>query len=304
MRRGIAGGLAVGGVLAALGWIGTNAWRQQTIARLKAGSTCVQTSRGAVECSILYPQAEKTPVLLLHGSPGGYDQAQVVGSMIFSAERMLIAPSRPGYLRTAIELGRTPGEQAELMAALLDALNIEKAIVMPFSGGGPVGMEFALRYPERTAALINVSAVTSALDDPVNLNTFQRSDLAAWLTLMVMKTVPAVLGQAVRQTPAARDAMMQLAETTFPIDLRMDGWINDAEQLKRLSPVPMEQIHRPTLMVHGSADENVPFAQAQAAAATIPNATLVTIEGGEHNFSIFDPMAARQIHNFLRDYAL
>jgi pimeloyl-ACP methyl ester carboxylesterase len=303
MHRGIAGGLAIGG-MAALLWLGAHRWRRQTVARLNAGSQCIQTARGSIEYSVLYPQAEKTPVLVLHGSPGGYDQAEVIGRTIFNTERTLIAPSRPGYQRTPLQVGKTPGDQAEAMAALLDALDVAKVILLPISGGGPTALEFAARCPDRTAALILASAVTAALDNPVEVSFLQRLDLLAWLTLALAKIVPAVLGQTANYSPAIREAMLNMAGATVPIDLRLEGWINDAEQFTILPPFPFGQICCPTLIIHGSADEIVPYAQAQTAAALIPNATLVTIAGGDHNFSIFAPVEGRQIHNFLRDYAL
>ncbi len=42
-------------------------------------------------------------------------------------------------------------------------------------------------------------------------------------------------------------------------------------------------IHVPTLVVHGDADEVVPFAMGQAVAGAIPGATLHVIHGGHHN---------------------
>jgi hypothetical protein len=39
----------------------------------------------------------------------------------------LLVPSRPGYLRTPLESGRTPEDQADLYAAMLDSLEIERA---------------------------------------------------------------------------------------------------------------------------------------------------------------------------------
>src|SRR5690606_25385515 len=59
--------------------------------------------------------------------------------------------------------GRTPAEQATALAALLDALNIEKVIVMAASGGGPSGISFAAMYPQRTLGLITMAAVSQPM---------------------------------------------------------------------------------------------------------------------------------------------
>ena len=77
-----------------------------------------------------------------------------------------IAVSRPGYLRTPAEVGKTPEEQADAFAALLDALKVDKAIMTGISAGGPPSMQFALRHPDRCAALLLVSAVTERIPVP------------------------------------------------------------------------------------------------------------------------------------------
>ena len=54
---------------------------------------------------------------------------------------------------------------ADDLAALLDALGIERAHIGGISYGGEVGMVFALKYPERTQSLIVTSAVSHL--DPI-----------------------------------------------------------------------------------------------------------------------------------------
>jgi hypothetical protein len=46
-------------------------------------------------------------------------------------------------------------------------------------------------------------------------------------------------------------------------------------------------IHVPTLVIHGNADEVIPFAMGQAVAKAIPGATLHVVSGGHHN-DLFD----------------
>src|SRR5579864_8059557 len=46
-------------------------WRRDVIAGLTAHSTVVQTARGPVEYALY---GAGPPVLILHGTPGGYDQ--------------------------------------------------------------------------------------------------------------------------------------------------------------------------------------------------------------------------------------
>ena len=63
------------------------------------------------------------PLLMLHGTPGGSDQA-LAAARVLEVEARVLAPSRPGYLGTPLSTGRTPSEQADAMIALLDELGV------------------------------------------------------------------------------------------------------------------------------------------------------------------------------------
>ena len=71
----------------------------------------------------------------------------------------VIAPSRPGYLGTVLDVGKTPRDQADAYADLLDALSIRKAAIVALSGGGPSAIQFAAHHADRCAALVLISAV-------------------------------------------------------------------------------------------------------------------------------------------------
>lgn len=87
-----------------------------------AAAEIVETARGAVEFA---RRGEPPYVVLLHGTPGG--PASILGEPFEAAGFGTITPSRPGYLRTPLATGRTFAEQADAVAALLDALAIPGA---------------------------------------------------------------------------------------------------------------------------------------------------------------------------------
>jgi hypothetical protein len=107
-------------------------WRNAVTKNLKRDSVVVQTAKGPIE----YAEVGHGPVVLMvHGDPGGYDQIYQV-LKIDDAEHgdfRYVIPSRPGYLRTPLIVGKTPKEQAEAFAALLDALKIDKVSRRRFS---------------------------------------------------------------------------------------------------------------------------------------------------------------------------
>jgi dipeptidyl aminopeptidase/acylaminoacyl peptidase len=63
-----------------------------------------------------------------------------------------------------------------------------------------------------------------------------------------------------------------------------------------------EKIKVPTLIVHGTADELVPFAQSQKLLDYIPSATLVPIEGSDHRFT--DPKAFEEMTKTTADFII
>ncbi|MBV8138767.1 MAG: alpha/beta fold hydrolase [Deltaproteobacteria bacterium] len=64
----------------------------------------------------------------------------------------------PGHGRSdGVEGLKSIGEYADFLAAFMDALQFQSAVIAGWSMGGAVAMEFALRYPARVEALILVA---------------------------------------------------------------------------------------------------------------------------------------------------
>ena len=68
-------------------------------ARIAGGSRLMTTGCGPVELAEAGP-ANGAPLLIVHGSGGGFDQGLLIGADYAGRGFRVIAPSRPGYLRT------------------------------------------------------------------------------------------------------------------------------------------------------------------------------------------------------------
>jgi pimeloyl-ACP methyl ester carboxylesterase len=68
--------------------------------------------------------------------------------------------------------------------------------------------------------------------------------------------------------------------------LRKAGYDNDMEQFAAITRYPLERITVPTLVLHGTSDYTVSFAEAEFVAGKVPHAKLVAIEGGDHTFYV------------------
>jgi len=124
---------------------------RQARERISVGSQIIETPYGSIEYAVT---GDGPPVLVVHGAGGGFDQGLDLSKVLVQSGFRVIAMSRFGYLRTPLPADASPASQADAYACLLDALSIRRAAVVGFSAGAPSSMQFALRHPERTAALV------------------------------------------------------------------------------------------------------------------------------------------------------
>jgi pimeloyl-ACP methyl ester carboxylesterase len=272
-------------------------WKGECADILRAGATSLPTGRGLIEYATLGDD-DDPPVLVIHGTPGGYDQGLLTASRVGSGQLRFIAPSRSGYLGTALSVGKTPRDQADSYAELLDALSIRRAAIVGLSGGGPSSLQFAVHHAERCAALVLISAVTHKrpgserpLPWRILLSSVLATDFGAWL---VCKAAEAASGRSRYRLHAAREVRAyDLMTTLVPPSLRQAGLANDIEQTSALPEEVPSDISCPTLIIHGQQDRLVRRRHAERAAAAIPQSELVTAPGGHDVFFRSDELASK-----------
>jgi pimeloyl-ACP methyl ester carboxylesterase len=307
-----------GGVIAiAAGVLAAQAYRRYREAtrdiwkRLPRNSRVVATTRGPMEYALV---GEGPTLLFAHGALGGYDQSLNMARLIHGFK--VLAPSRPGYLRTPLTTGRSPSEQADAYAALLDALNISRVAIIGGSGGGPSALRFALQHPGRCWALVLVSAV--CLRPPPSTvgaywcwATLAPFDVAMWwfthLAFQALMSGDGIAPEVRARLEHDQDTMdiVRQALLIHPTSLRTAGLVNDLLQAPRVFPLEgLERIRLPTLVIHGTHDPVVPFANAEHLARTIPGATLLPLEGGGHlSIATHREIAIPALETFLNHHA-
>jgi len=145
-----AAALVVGGGLAGLSCRRFLA-RAQT--RTGQGSSVFEASFGTLEWG---EAGQGPPVLMVHGTGGGFDQGLAFAHRLSADGYRIIAPSRFGYLRTAIPAEAGSAAQAAALVELLDHLGIDRIPVVGGSAGALSAIEFAVRHPARCSALIAI----------------------------------------------------------------------------------------------------------------------------------------------------
>jgi 2-hydroxy-6-oxonona-2,4-dienedioate hydrolase len=309
-RPAVGGPLAVGLLLRRLRRRAAR-WRAGTEARLRAGSRVVETVHGPVEYGVAEPDGSgeaASPLLVLHGTAGGYPVGLVLGRALAAScaegaiPSRIVAPSRPGYLRTPLSTGRTFAEQAEAIAALLDALAIERAAIVGVSSGALPALELALRATARVERLVLWAGVTCRFrPDVAQLARGPlATDLGAQLALRALAVTARLrLRHGDIHDPRALATLRELGAASFPLDLCRAGMRNDDAQVAALPDLSLERLRVPTLIVHGTADRAVPFANAARAAQRIPAARLVPVAGADHALTLVAPDALGAIAEFL-----
>ena len=256
-------------------------WKRRQLLRIGEAGKLLETALGPVE----YGSWGQGPaVLVVHGSPGGYDQGLAFAKLIGSQRCSFITLSRPGYLQTPLRVGQTPEQQADLYATLLDALGIERAAVIGISGGGPSSLQFALRHPERCRGLALISTVSGRYDEVELRRALPRVRRFFNLVYNKLITLDPFLYLLLPVTRMQPDHMIsaEFLQSVMLYRLRKVGYANDMAQFAILPPFPLEQIAAPTFVVHGTGDTEVPFEHATRLASEIPNVKLLTINDGKH----------------------
>ncbi|HEV2033031.1 MAG TPA: alpha/beta hydrolase [Candidatus Dormibacteraeota bacterium] len=191
---------------------------------------------------------------------------------------------------------------ADDLKGLLDYLGIERAAIGGMSQGGFVALRFALRYPERVAALLLIDT-QAGVEDPDKAATYEMM-LDVW---------------------EAEGLNDQLAETIAAIILGnewpgREPWITKWRQWTRslLRPafqtlVGREDIHdrlgeikAPALVVYGAEDAAISFELTQRLCSELADCRgLVLVEGAGHASNLTHPDEVNvALKQFLGDLAL
>lgn len=187
-------------------------------------------------------------------------------------------------------------DSAEDLAALLDRLGVERAVIGGMSAGGFISLRFALLHPGRVAGLVLIDT-QAGLEDPANVAAYD-SMKEVWVTEgpsdQLLEMVAAViLGDYAgrpewiaewRQRPAAE------------LDPKYRNLMERDDVTARLG-----EIGAPAVVLHGEVDAAIPLERAEALCAGLSGCRgVVVVPGGGHASNLSNPeFANRVIEEFL-----
>lgn len=171
-------------------------------------------------------------------------------------------------------------ELASDVAALLDHLQIARAVFVGLSIGGMVGQLFALQYPDRLTGLVLCSTgsrtepqAKATIEDRINsvrtegLKGQLQSTLSRWFT-----------AKFIEETPATMAWISDLILATS-----VDGYTGCARAIQDLDAIDaLSEIRVKTLIIPGEHDLGFPEKVSRAIQQKIANSELILLKGAAH----------------------
>lgn len=251
-----------------------------------------------------------TPAFVLHGTPGSrLNGRHPDPSRVADAGLRVITYDRPGYGRSTRHPGRAVVDCVADIAAIADALGIERFVVTGGSGGGPHALAAAARLPERVIrAECNVSGApydVPDLDwfegmDPENVKEFgwalegeetlvRELEQEAEGKLSQLDEDPATLlggfqlseaDQTVLQDQVVRERMRKSFREALASGVW--GWVDDDLAFVKPWGFEVEEIRVPVQVRYGAGDVLVPVGHGEWLARHVPNANVIVDHEAGH----------------------
>jgi pimeloyl-ACP methyl ester carboxylesterase len=239
-----------------------------------------------------YGQGEPT-FILLHGFGASlFSWREVTGPL--SKYGTVIAYDRPAFGLTERPMqweGENPysqQSQVDLVIGLMDALNIEKAILIGNSAGGTISMLAALQYPERVQALILVDpAVYAGGGAPSWIRPILKTPQMNHVGPLIARQIQTQGNEFIKTAWHDPSKITPDIFEGYQKPLRAENWdkalwfLTVASQESGLAD-RLDELTLPTLVITGDDDRIVPTEQSLRLADELPNADLRVIAQSGH----------------------
>ncbi|MDX8460963.1 alpha/beta fold hydrolase [Mesorhizobium humile] len=104
--------------------------------------------------------ADLPPVVFIHGASANLKDQMLPLEPLLEGRAEMLFLDRPGFGWSERGDNETLATQADTIAALMDRLGIEKAVIVAHSFGGAITTAFARQHPDKTLGLVFLSPAT------------------------------------------------------------------------------------------------------------------------------------------------
>jgi pimeloyl-ACP methyl ester carboxylesterase len=247
--------------------------------------------------------ADGQVILFIHGTAAWSGLWRETMTPLAEAGYHCIAIDIPpfGFSERPSALSYGNAAQAKRIAALMDALEIERAILLGHSFGGGATMETALTVPDRIDALIladvgglnlglqsapkqqSPSAVEIFLGTP-----FVRNPVLAATGTNPLFTKTLISAMILDPADATEDKIKILQQPLVLKDATntLGDWLKEVLGPQEVSltsdPANYQRLTMPTLIIWGDRDTVIPLEEGEYLQSILPNAELMVMDGVNH----------------------
>ncbi|REJ74046.1 MAG: alpha/beta hydrolase [Acidobacteria bacterium] len=240
--------------------------------------------------------ADGTCLFFFHGAPMSRLHLAGLEQELAARRLRVLSPDRPGYGGSSPRPGRSLSDWPGDVAALADALGIERFLVGAHSSGGPYAVACAALLPQRVRAGVILGGVTDMgwagawegypeEEIPI-LRQPDEAAAIAWCTEHYGADGSGFLeGDSL---PFPDPDLAVLAEESFGAAVveafrqGVGGYAQDLHVQSRPWPFDPGCIGVPFVVVHGEQDDLIPVAHSQHTAELIPHASFRLLPGHGH----------------------
>lgn len=228
--------------------------------------------------------------LLVHGfGASTYSRREVIPKLVEYHRVVALDLYGFGWTERPEDWGRyTRDGQVELILAVREALEIDRAHIVGHSYGGSIGMALAADHPERVRSLVLVDA--AAIDYPMKRRKwFASVALFNWVYVrgLLLRTsrVEQVVHQVYHDDALVTDELISGSLDRLRVEraaLGYRGLIRPLPTSRRRDDIQYGDLDIPTTVLWGAQDQFIPTEVGREHADFFPNARFVAIDGAGH----------------------
>ena len=227
-----------------------------------------------------------TPVIFLHGVTDSWHSFERVLPLLPPGIHAFAISQRGHGDSSRPASGYSLSDMADDLAAFLDVVHLQRAIIVGHSMGASVAQRFAIDHPDRTSGLVLMGAFA----------TFREPDFEAFVQTSILPLTDPISADFAREwqlSTLAREMDAAHLDTVVVETLKVpafvwhaafSGFLETGDCTSELTSVTV-----PTLLMRGERDSYASAAAQTRLLQVIPQATLITYEQHGHAFHWEDP---------------